>query len=139
MRVGDGTPGPGRPKGSINKETLVKAARLIMEAKGYNPIEHLMRRALDESLPQDIRQSSILALADRYAPRLKAIEITTEKNNAGLGGVQINIVAGPSAPTMVLDAVDAAKPALEHAVQFANTVNQAIGAAVDEMTDDGDD
>lgn len=46
-RVGDGTPGPGRPKGSTNKTTKALKEMILEALHGSGGIDYLMEQARD--------------------------------------------------------------------------------------------
>jgi hypothetical protein len=70
-------PGAGRPKGASNKRS--RAAELIARAKADAlelPVDRLLRRMNDASLPEEYRDEIAKAVAPYTAPRLSSVAVT---------------------------------------------------------------
>lgn len=67
----------GRPKGALGvKFNDVKAH---LEAAGYNPIESLIRLAMDENAERKLRFYADRELLARVAPLLKTVEVKADE------------------------------------------------------------
>ncbi len=62
----------GRRTGTLNKRTVAVADRL--EALGCDPIEGMVRLAMDETVEPSIRAQMYRELAQYIAPKRKAVE-----------------------------------------------------------------
>lgn len=77
MRVGDGTPGPGRPKGSENKATgATREAFKLLVDQNFDKLQSWIEQTAQDS-PKDAFYM-VMDLAQFCLPRLKAIEVTGE-------------------------------------------------------------
>jgi hypothetical protein len=82
-------PGAGRPKGAIGKRARELLARAKAEALEF-PVDRLLRRMNDVSLPEEYRDHLAMACAPYTAPRLSAVSVTkrpaemTDEEIAGL-------------------------------------------------------
>ena len=70
-------PGSGRPKGALgkrkrNRELLARAKAEALEM----PVDRLLRRLNDASLPEDYRDHLAAIVAPYTAPRLSAVSVT---------------------------------------------------------------
>ena len=88
MQVGDGTPGPGRPKGSVNKATTeVREAFAIFLTANLPRVQELFDRVAAEDA------AKALDILDRFAayttPKLKAIDYTSDGRSVPV--VTINV------------------------------------------------
>jgi len=106
--------GPGRPLGSINRSTRDLYARAWMDSVGFNPLKKLKERFEDTSLPEDIRQSCLINLADRYAPRLKAVDVNIQDQSSSLPSVVINIVSADPTIGKIIEAQTIQQQVIEH-------------------------
>jgi hypothetical protein len=70
------TPGPGRPRGSRNKRHLAVEAKLA--ELGCDPITAMALLAMDETIAVALRIKPYCELAGYVAPKLKAIEHSTD-------------------------------------------------------------
>jgi hypothetical protein len=68
-------PGAGRPKGALGKRTRELLVRAKAEALEF-PVDRLLRRMNDASLPEDYRDQLASLVAPYTAPRLSAVSIT---------------------------------------------------------------
>lgn len=75
-------PGSGMQKGMKRKAT---AAKEVMEAAGCDPIEGMVRLAMDEKQKPELRGKMFAELAQYVWPKLRAIE------HSGVGGGAIGI------------------------------------------------
>ena len=70
-RVGDGTPGPGRPKGVANKVTLKREKAIA--ASGLTPLDYMLSVLRDEDNALDVRLDAAKCAAPYCHPRLATI------------------------------------------------------------------
>ena len=80
-RVGDGTPGPGRPKGSSNKTTADVKAMVLEALKHAGGAEYLCMQAYDNP-------KAFLALVGRVLP----LQVGGDPNNPLVAIARIEIV-----------------------------------------------
>ena len=102
---GPAKPGPGRPKGSRNKATILREnEQMIVEdimakatdcAMGYSVqmIENLARIALDPEVAMGVRVSASNAVLDRSIGRPIQQQTLTVKGNVTLTGILESIAA----------------------------------------------
>jgi hypothetical protein len=78
-RVGDGTPGPGRPKGSVNKTTKALKDMILGALDDAGGQQYLLKQALDNP-------NQFLALIGKVLP----MQVTGE----GGGALTVTVVTG---------------------------------------------
>lgn len=81
FKAGNNANPSGRPKGSTNKIRFDVAK--ILKDGNYCPFTHLYKIATDETWSKRERTQAACELASYVAPKLKAVEITTDGDNSG--------------------------------------------------------
>jgi hypothetical protein len=67
-------PGPGRPKGTKNKATSEREARIA--ALGITPLDYLMSIVADETASLEDRKDAAKAAAPYVHPKLSSVEVS---------------------------------------------------------------
>jgi hypothetical protein len=84
-RVGDGTPGPGRPKGSPNKTTLVAKEVIATAAEKLGGVERMVNWAKEDPLNERAFWSTIY-------PKLIPLQVGGDPNNPIVTEIRRSIV-----------------------------------------------
>lgn len=119
-------PGPGRPRNPLPIDW--RRTREICEEIGFHPAIEAIKRYMDESLPQDIRQSSLAMVYDRCEPRYKAIEHRVA-DDSQQNQVVINILAAQPGQVSI-------QPGVEHHTTVLPTIEAASPAEVNNEDDE---
>jgi hypothetical protein len=77
IRPFNGLPGPGRPKGLKNSNTLIleEAARVARENPGEMPVDYMLRVMRSAEADDERRDNMAIAAAPFLHPRLAAIKV----------------------------------------------------------------
>ncbi len=69
----------GRPKGTPDRRTLHKTVHEQLVIAGFNPVQAMIRIAMDESIDIKTRKSATKDLLDKAYPDLKAVDIKSDQ------------------------------------------------------------
>lgn len=69
----------GRPRGTQDRRTLHKSVHEQLVIAGFNPVQAMIRIAMDEAIDIKTRKSATKDLLDKAYPDLKAVDIKSDQ------------------------------------------------------------